>query len=177
MAEKGELLEIGLQGRLYETKKGIIWLNITFLLIIIISFLMALLSLVGVDLSIGTIDIWFLVFSFYGFLMILIVLFFDGQEIDGIYEYGLTHRRVGIIKKIQNKHWIPWNEVERIYYGIFDFEDHRGKSEYLKVYSGNKKGGFFIKVTYNKKSPKFYPLLMQMLKEKSTQAQWIQKNE
>lgn len=174
---KGDLLEVGLQGKMYETKSRIRIMYVKYSIIILICFVLAGLSLRGNVTLGGSNYMAFSILFIIGIICILIILFMNGAEIDGIYENGLTHRRVGLIKKWQGKHWIPWNEVDTINYGKFDLEDERGISEYVRIYSGEKDSWFFIKAIYDAKSPSFYPLLIQMLKEKSPQAQWVEKEE
>lgn len=175
--KKGKLLEIGLLGKNYETKKRIIILYFYYIGIAMIFFAFAFLAYLGKSTIAGSDNLALVICSTCGIIIVLLLLFVPGQEIDGIYEKGLTHRNVGLIKKIQGKHWLPWNEVEKIYYGKFDFEDERGISEYIRIISGNKDSTNFIRVMYDKHNSCFYSLLMRTLKEKCPQAQWIKKDE
>ena len=174
---KGRLIEIGLLGNKHDTKKGIFLVYLLYAGLALLCLLLIYQAYMG-QASIGGSSQLAFVMPFFPFIAIVsIILFMNGMEIDGVYENGFTHRRVGLIKKIQGKHWIPWNEVDKIFYGKFDFEDERGVSEYLRIVSGNKDSRFFIKAKYDKHNPRFYILLMKTLKEKSLQAKWIKKDE
>jgi len=175
--DKGKLLEIGLQGRRGETKREILKNG---LVLLIGGLFLLYLSYSGYEGSatiFGSTTLAFIFPLLVAILFFLIFFFVPGVEIDAIYENGITYRWVNVIKKIQGKEWIPWEEVEKVYYGKFDFEDERGISEYVRIIAGDKDTRPFIKSQYEKHSPNFYPLLVKMLKEKCPQAKWIKKDE
>ena len=175
--DKGKLLEIGLQGKQCETKREIIRFQLFLIFGIILMFFLSYGGYVGAGTIVGSSLLAFAVPLTVGVMFVLIFLFWPGAEIDAIYENGITHRRVGLVNKLQGKHWIPWKEVEKIYYGKFDFEDERGVSEYVRIIGNGKDSRYFINSVYEKHSPNFYPLLGKMLKEKCPQAKWIKKDE
>ena len=105
-----------------------------------------------------------------------VFLFYPGAGLDVIYEKGITYSKVSLIEKLRGKGWIPWDEVKKVYYGVYDFEDKRGKSEYVQVVGEKNMTQPIVKKLYEKYSPEFYPLLVKLLKEKCPNAKWIKKD-
>jgi len=176
--EKGIFLEIGRRGKEYETKIGIIKVQLMGVGIIVLMFLMGTIGAMGkahiadshilaaiIPYGIGIFTLWAL-------------LFLPGQEIDAIYENGLTHHKVGLLKKLQGKHWIPWEEIDKIEYGYIDsaYKGEPDISEYVRIYAGDRATWYFTKNSYGRHNPRFYPLLLKMLHERAPQAEWIRKD-
>ena len=176
--DKGEFLQIGLKGKAYETKHGIFFLNFIYIGGTLLMFALAGLAATGYGLMAGSQLLGIIIPLLIGVFILCVVLFMSGDEIDAVYENGLTHRDVSLNKKLQGKHWIPWGEIERIEYGYID-DAFKGKldiSEYIRIYAGDKATWYFTRNSFGRHNPKFYPLLLKMLHERSPQAEWVRKN-
>lgn len=168
--ERGKLVYYGVMGRDDDTVKGLIKYGVILLIVIIIFAIILILSIKGDGTILGSsflssvLSFFFLVFSIYGLIS------YGGFEIDGIYEYGLTHRYYSLIDRFKGKTFVRYEKITKIEYGIT--KSIKGQTQYIRYFTKeteNTNVPYFCENIYKNE---FYKQLFDTLKIKCPNAVW-----